>query len=271
MATMEAPTLPRANSIFELPHKKWRRRRVNSAMIERQEKEAATREAEAESRARASEYLTSFLLDSPWNDQLDQISIIWDSVPPMEELELYGELDEQQGTRNCRRLFKAVVVWDDLGHLLWKTLKEAADQRPEPLHSHTTPPSPSPKRESLDACDAINWWPSPAFNSRRASQETSHSGSGVSRGSITANSDSFAREYSTTTSFANSPFGGSASSLSCNPGSYPEYKSTSAESVPMERKGSDSITAMIPRAISQSCVSAVRKTFSVFGGEKNNS
>lgn len=225
------------------------------------------RQAEAESRSRACEYLTAFLLNSPWNDQLDQISIIWESVPSAEELESYGELDEQQGTRNCRRLFKAVVVWDDLGHLLWKTLKEAADQKPAPLDGQT-PPSPSTKRDSIDGCDVASWWHSPTFASRRASQETSHSSSYVSRGSITANSDSFSKEYSTTTSFDASRSGGSATSLSFDPGNYTEDKS--AGSVSMRRSRSDSMTAMIPRTISQSCVSAVKKTFGVFGDKQSS-
>lgn len=267
MATAAAPITGRSNNFFELPHKKWRRKRVNSALIEREEKEAAMRQAEAESRSRACEHLTAFLLSSPWNDQLDQISIIWDSVPSMEELESYGELDEQQGTRNCRRLFKAVVVWDDLGHLLWKTLKEAADQKPAPLDDQP-PPSPSPKRESTDGCDVTSWWHSPTFASRRASQETSHSSSCVSRGSITANSDSFSKEYSTATSFGTSPFGGSVTSLSFNPGNYTEDKS--AGSVPMRRNRSDSMTVMIPRAISKNCVSAVKKTFGVFGDKQTS-
>lgn len=242
MATLAPPLSPRQCSFFELPHKKWRRRRVTSDLLQQEERDRVAREAEMESRARACNYLSTFLHTSPWTDQLDQITIVWDSVPSMEELESYGELDEKEGTRNCRRLFKAVVVWDEVGHLLWQTLKDAAQQQQQ------TSPVSLPmiiERTSTDGADA--WWHAPPeYGFRRGSHETSHS-SLASRGSGTTNPFSLDRDYSTFSSLSSSP---------CEP--------SFMASVNHNRKRSDSLSAMIPRAISHSCVSAVKKTFGVF-------
>ncbi|KAM0664557.1 hypothetical protein ACQRIU_006415 [Beauveria bassiana] len=237
------PLSPRqCGSLFELPHKKWRRRRITSDLMEQEERDRAAREADMESRARACNYLSTFLHSSPWTDQLDQITIVWDSVPSMEELESYGELDEKEGTLNCRRLFKAVVVWDEVGHLLWRTLKDAAQQEQQPS------PAALPtvvEHNSTDSTDT--WWHAPHDRSfRRGSQETSHS-SLASRSSAATDPFSLARDYTTFTSLSSSP---------CENG----FMVTADQT----RRRSDSLSAMIPRAISHSCVSAVKKTFSVF-------
>ncbi|XWW94893.1 hypothetical protein V2A60_002842 [Cordyceps javanica] len=176
MATLTPPLSPRRHSggFFELPHKKWRRRRMTINLMQQEERDRAAREAEMASRTRACNYLTTFLHSSPWTDQLDQITIVWDSVPAMEELESYGDLDEKEGTRNCRRLFKAVVVWDEVGHLLWQTLKAASQQRRalEPAAPVAEPMDIA--RTSTDGSDA--WWHSPLGHcSRRGSQETTNS------------------------------------------------------------------------------------------------
>lgn len=210
--------------------------------MEQEERNRAAGEADMESRARACNYLSTFLHSSPWTDQLDQITIVWDSVPSMEELESYGELDEKEGTLNCRRLFKAVVVWDEVGHLLWRTLKDAAQQEQQP--SPTALPTVI-EHNSTDSTDA--WWHAPHDRSfRRGSQETSHS-SLASRSSAATDPFSLARDYTTFTSLSSSP---------CENG----FMVTADQT----RRRSDSLSAMIPRAISHSCVSAVKKTFSVF-------
>lgn len=194
-----------------------------------------------ESRARACNYLSTFLHSSPWTDQLDQITIVWDSVPSMEELDSYGELDEKEGTRNCRRLFKAVVVWDEVGHLLWQTLKAAAQQR-QPLDGAVPI---TIEQTSIDATDI--WWHVPLDHSfRRGSQETSHS-SLASRGSVTASPFSFDRDYTAFSSLSSSP---------CDK----SFMTATSQT----RKRNDSLSATIPRVISQSCVSAVKKTFGAF-------
>ncbi|KAJ6788938.1 hypothetical protein PWT90_05189 [Aphanocladium album] len=240
MAMLAPPLSPRqCGGFFELPHKKWRRRRITSDLVQQEERDRVAREAEMESRARACNYLTTFLHSSPWTDQLDQITIVWDSVPSMEELESYGELDEKEGTRNCRRMFKAVVVWDEVGRLLWQTLKDAAQQQ-----QPTTGTLPMViERTSTD--DADTWWHAPPeYGFRRGSQETSHS-SLASRGSTTTNPFSLDRDYSTFSSLSSSP---------CDA----NFMAAASQT----RKRSDSLSAMIPRAIS--CVSAVKKTFGVF-------
>lgn len=210
--------------------------------MEQEERERAAFELEMESKARACNYLTTFLHSSPWTDQLDQITIVWDSVPTMEELESYGLLEEKEGTRNCRRLFKAVVVWDQLGHLLWQTLKDTAQQQqhqPTTFGSLVTSAAEAPSTDGAET-----WWHAPPENSfrrgsRRGSQDTSHSSLG-SRGSANTNPFStFERDYSTFSSLSSSP---------CEP-SYMGYANNS-------RKRSDSLSAMLPRAI--------KKTFGVF-------
>ncbi|KAK2932652.1 hypothetical protein FoTM2_007111 [Fusarium oxysporum f. sp. vasinfectum] len=51
-----------------------------------------------------------------------KISIAWENLPSLGELESFARLDKTAGTQACRRLFKAVVIWDDLGLDLWETL-----------------------------------------------------------------------------------------------------------------------------------------------------
>ncbi|OAA69649.1 hypothetical protein ISF_02919 [Cordyceps fumosorosea ARSEF 2679] len=240
MAMLAPPLSPQpAGGLFELPHKKWRRRRITSHLMRQEERDRAAREAEMESKARACNYLSTFLHSSPWSDQLEQITIVWDSVPPMEDLDSYGELDEEEGTRNCRRLFKAVVVWEEVGQLLWQTLRDTAQQR-QPLDGTVSAVTQPPSTDGADA-----WWHAPPdYSFRRGSQETSHS-SLTSRGSATASPLPFERDYSSFSSLSSSP---------CDP----SFMAAAAQS----RRRSDSLSAMIPRAIS--CVSAVRKTFGVF-------
>ncbi|KAM3506577.1 hypothetical protein MY10362_002279 [Beauveria mimosiformis] len=246
-----------------MPHKKWRRRRITS-YLQQEERDKAAREADMESRTRACNYLSTFLHSSPWTDQLDQITIVWDSVPSMEELESYGQLDEKEGTLNCRRLFKAVVVWDEVGHLLWRTLKDAVQQEQQPS------PAALPiviGHNSTDSTDA--WWHAPYDSSvRRGSQETSHS-SLASRSSATTDPSSLARDYTTdpfslARDYITDPFSlvrdyTTFTSLSSSP-----CENNFMAAVEQCRNRSDTLSAMIPRAISHSCVSAVKKTFSVF-------
>ncbi|PHH78970.1 hypothetical protein CDD80_5911 [Ophiocordyceps camponoti-rufipedis] len=115
-------------SFFQLPNKKRRQNRPVDHEDDGGE-QAAVLQEEASLRTQALVYLDDFLHNSKWTDQLDQITIVQEAVPTMPELNSYGDLDEKEGTRVCRRLFKAVVVWDELGHHLWRTLRAASDQR----------------------------------------------------------------------------------------------------------------------------------------------
>jgi hypothetical protein len=83
------------------------------------------------SRARACAFVDDFIRRSPWVDQFEDhvIAVHWDLIPTMEELETYGDLEAGEGTRACRRFFRAVVVWDDLGRGLWERLRLAAEQK----------------------------------------------------------------------------------------------------------------------------------------------
>ncbi|PFH59825.1 hypothetical protein XA68_11843 [Ophiocordyceps unilateralis] len=115
-------------SFFQLPNKKRRQNRPIEHDDDVSEQTAVLQE-EASLRTQALVYLDDFLHNSKWTDQLDQIAIVQEAVPTMPELNSYGDMDEKEGTRVCRRLFKAVVVWDELGHNLWRTLRAASEQR----------------------------------------------------------------------------------------------------------------------------------------------
>ncbi|GJN73756.1 hypothetical protein ACCO45_004363 [Purpureocillium lilacinum] len=116
-------------SFFQLPTTK-RRNKQTRLMEQQQMEQAAAAHEHATLRAQAWLYLNDFLDTSPdWSEMREQIAIVCEAVPTMPELNSYGELDEKEGTVACRRLFKAPVVWDRLGHSLWKTLREAAEQR----------------------------------------------------------------------------------------------------------------------------------------------
>ncbi|KAG6010203.1 hypothetical protein E4U21_007680 [Claviceps maximensis] len=132
MATTATPIPIRHHNhpFFELPHKKRKQRRL----LEEEQRQKALLEAEEQSRSLAWNYIVDFLHASEWCDQVDQITVVYEAVPTMEELESYGELDEKEGTRASRKLFKAPVVWDELGHGLWKLLSAAAAEQKQRRH-----------------------------------------------------------------------------------------------------------------------------------------
>lgn len=151
LATTATPIPVRHHSttFFELPHKKRRQRRL----IEEEQRQRALLEAEEESRTRAWNYVVEFLQASQWRHQMGQITVVYEAVPTMEELESYGDLDEKQGTRTCRKLFKAPVVWDELGHGLWKVLSAAAEQKlPAVVEEPVKPAAPVCWNNSFAAC-----------------------------------------------------------------------------------------------------------------------
>ncbi|KAM4063522.1 hypothetical protein HRG_011371 [Hirsutella rhossiliensis] len=117
---------PSPSSFFQLP---TRRRKQTRLMEQQKSEQAAVLQEELSLRTQAWVYLEDFLHNSQWSDQMDRITIVRDAVPTMPELNAYGDLDEKEGTRACRRLFKAVVIWDELGHSLWGTLRAASEQR----------------------------------------------------------------------------------------------------------------------------------------------
>ncbi|KHN95908.1 uncharacterized protein MAM_06270 [Metarhizium album ARSEF 1941] len=149
------PVRCHGTTLFELPLKKRKQRRL----LEQEQRRRALLEAEEASRSEAWCYIVEFLQQSEWCDQMDQIAVASDAVPTMHDLVSYGFLDEKEGTIACRRLFKAPVVWDELGHGLWKVLRSVADQ----------------KRAALDEVARANAWnavaeaSSSATSSRRSS------------------------------------------------------------------------------------------------------
>ncbi|OAQ74245.1 hypothetical protein VFPPC_13156 [Pochonia chlamydosporia 170] len=168
------PIRHHSTTFFELPLKKRKQRRI----LEEEERRRALLEAEEESRSEAWNYIIEFLEVSEWCDQMDQITVVYDAVPTMEELGAYGFLDEKEGTIACRRLFKAPVVWDELGHGLWKLLRSVADQKRAALEEVA---KANPWNSASEASNSVA---SPRrSSSRRASQDscaTTMSGESVS-------------------------------------------------------------------------------------------
>lgn len=198
-----------------------------------------------ESRRWVRTYLVNFLQNCDWNDQLDNISIAWESVPSMQDLESYGMMNESEGTRACRKLFKAAVIWDDLGHALWKALRAAYEERQE---SSSGASSPAPSRGN----DTAN-------SSARASMESSNS-----RYNFTSSAQSEAAySYTNTTSRAFPP-----NSFSNRTQSVSSMGSGSSEPATRQRSNSRSLAVSRSFAIScNSAASAVKRAF----GDKSSS
>lgn len=178
MAASATPIPIRSHSttFFELPLKKRKQRRL----LEQEQRQRALLEAEEDSRSEAWTYIIEFLEASEWRDQTGQITVVYDAVPTMDGLVSYGFLDEKEGTIACRRLFKAPVVWDELGRGLWKALRSVADQRRAALEEVAR----ANAWNSAAASEASNSLPgSRRSSSRRASEDscaTTLSGASVS-------------------------------------------------------------------------------------------
>ncbi|KAL2206940.1 hypothetical protein CC79DRAFT_1358713 [Sarocladium strictum] len=131
-----------------------------NALLDQANREAAMQHTAQSQAAQASRdvahsYLERFLETSEWKDHVGQVGIIEEAVPTMEELEEYGTLDEADGTRACRKMFKAVVVWEQVGHSLWERLRDEVrdNQGVEEARVAETPTAPTqpedaPRRQS---------------------------------------------------------------------------------------------------------------------------
>lgn len=237
------PRSSRANSIFEKPKMKWKQRRGGSITEEIDPATLSGYEYDT-NKAMSGKYLTNFLQQSQWTDQLDQITIVWDHVPAFEELESYGDLDESDGTRACRRLFKAVVVWDELGNSLWKALRDLADNKHEALY--TTRPMISVEDDDDGSADGRYFqdvgFTTTIFNSSRTSQESS--GARRSLSTSDSNWDQCPCSY-------------------CKSGSG-LFRSKTDSAKTSHRKRSGSVSSHMARTIGSNCANVVRKALGVF-------
>ena len=267
-AAVASPQLPRTHKGLELPiHKlKYRRRDTDDDSERRraEQREEAAQRGEEVSRARARAYLNDFLEKSEWGTRMNQFTVDWDAVPTMEELESYGGLDETEGTRACRKLFRAVVVWDELGNSLWQRLKITSKQKKDALKGlgpmlMMGVVGDDGRRES-DSSDKSS------KSSRRARSSSRESSSQHSR---TASQQSFknrasrsktmpSRQASQDCLFEESP-DQSDYSHDLDETSRPEEQNE----LPQQRPG-------FQRIISQNCASAVRKTLGVFGDGRSS-
>ena len=249
---------------------------------------AAAAEEQATLRAQAWLYLHDFIDSSPiWSEMSSQITIVRDEVPTMPELNSYGELDEKEGTRACRRLFKAVVVWDELGHNLWKTLRDAAEQRAEARKQFETP-------EWFASLDGFSDDYAEQGVSRRADRR--RRGSEDSWRSVaSSHSSSLSKKQSSSSSSSSSAAAAAASSasslslssscarltkrLSSASSSRRGSSDTDHEQQQQQARGPGAADvadaakchherSAIPRIISHNCVSVVRRTLGVFADSR---
>ncbi|KZZ98547.1 hypothetical protein AAL_03065 [Moelleriella libera RCEF 2490] len=167
MAAAAATPIPirqLSHPFFESPFKRRKQRRL----IEKELQQRIILEAEEESRSQAWNYVVEFLHTSEWCDQLEQIAVNYDAMPTMVELESYGALDEKEGTRACRKLFKAPVVWDELGRGLWKVLS-------------TSPQHKAPAPVVVEVPNTVQWRDSFGGGSTEISNSTNSSRRSSSR------------------------------------------------------------------------------------------
>ncbi|CAM1505770.1 Fc.00g114070.m01.CDS01 [Cosmosporella sp. VM-42] len=107
--------------LFDRPKLRKQQREVKARMQDKLREQAAL-EAQEIAKFETFDFLMGFLHGSEWKDLSDSITIAWDVLPTMQELQTLGRLDKVEGTRACRKLFKVAVVWDDLGCSLWERL-----------------------------------------------------------------------------------------------------------------------------------------------------
>ncbi|KAF5025782.1 hypothetical protein F66182_2115 [Fusarium sp. NRRL 66182] len=170
--TSNVPKVP----LFGNPMRRKQKQQQEQEQKDKEEKLRlqALEEAEFATKAETSDFLLYYLERSPFRDQSDLISIAWENLPSLGELQTYARLDKIAGTHACRRLFKAVVIWDDLGHDLWETL------------SSTFKPQDEQEDDDDDLLDGLyeeSGWdyvnaqePRSRASSRASSSETSTSG-----------------------------------------------------------------------------------------------
>ncbi|KAI5459400.1 hypothetical protein BGZ63DRAFT_426674 [Mariannaea sp. PMI_226] len=144
-------------------HRKRKQRRQEEERAQIAILERAALEAEEYAKDETYEFLESWLESSMWSDQMEQISITREALPSIDRLWAYGDLAETEGTHACRKLFKAVVIWDDLGHGLWQTLKNDSrrwsrsnSQQDEELYlsAYSTPRSRGTSPSSLGSASS---------------------------------------------------------------------------------------------------------------------
>ncbi|KAK5996465.1 hypothetical protein PT974_01799 [Cladobotryum mycophilum] len=256
------------NIHYSSPEKPQKRRRLNRKAMEQELREQEMREEAMQrqeaSRSMALEYLEEFLDNSEWSERRDYISIIYDAVPTMEELVSFGGLDEKEGTRACRRMFKAVVIWDELGHNLWEVLNASSDTR-------------RPSIDDAAAADTVAAdfdTASTIVPSRRTSEDSSLSSrasfwSTPSRSSSTSEKQPRRKWYSrpsTPVSRRSSVASSESKHLCecCAARCQPSELATLSEPQVYETPRSTSSTSFkstLPKIISENCASALRRTW----------
>lgn len=256
MTTIAAPLLARhTSSLFQLSAAKDR---IHSRLQGQLQSENAALREEVMLRGQAWLYLEDFLRRSPWEDIMDQIAIVRDAVPTMPELNSYGGLDEEEGTKACRRLFKAVVVWDELGHSLWETLRAASEQRRLAQRQFE-------QAAALDACADDDFYISASRRSSRRASGASDA-SDASEGSVDSTHSTACEKRQQRPLLKLTKKLGSSSSRRGSSESSRERCSCCAANQQQARLSHEGGSrSAIPKMISHNCASAVRRTLGVIG------
>ncbi|KAF7555215.1 hypothetical protein G7046_g6614 [Stylonectria norvegica] len=267
MATVAPATGPHPKvALFDRPKK---RKQLREAEERRQEvlRKQAAQDAKDALKFETMDFLTSFLENSPFRDLAEQITITWEALPKLDELETYGELDKTEGTRACRKLFKAAVIWDDLGLCLWERLSSRAEERSkrrEPKMEAVLEEEYTWEEELLEqerrASASSNAVPRMARHHSRSSR-SSHDSGASSRSRQTSsdreNEKALVNIVSTEVT-VRSPAAEIADMVA------------KTRSTCIARRSADPLISAVhrhhlPRMITNNCASAVRKTMDAFG------
>lgn len=253
--------------LFHLKHRRREADHHSEHTLLDQRDEAAHR-TEDVSRGRSKAYLNDFLAKSEWGSRMNQFTVIWDAVPTMEELERYGELDETEGTRMCRKLFRAVVVWDELANSLWKALRTKSEQKKAALKGLGPMLRMGVVGDDKDAEQLQT-------RDRRSRHGSTSRSSSTSR--IRASSQHSLRKLRSKRSMA--VFAPSREIDEPEP--VPQMPNVTGEDAQQVEAGENYVAASsspkrqqprsrpaIPRLISQNCATAVRRTLGAFGDDR---
>lgn len=233
---------------------KWKQRRGGS-ITEEIDPSSLSGYGYDNEKALSGRYLTNFLQQSCWNDQLDQISIVWDYVPAFNELKRYGHLDEVEGTRACRRLVKAPVVWDQVGNSLWKSLKALGEDSQLSMNSSNT------ELSKYELCGEEDFEDDGSADGRYF-QDIAFSTNMFGRPRVSHESFCAPRSFSTSDS--------AWDQCSCTHCKSDLLRSHSGPANVQDRKRSGSISSNRARALGANCANALRRAFGMLGDKRDS-
>ena len=255
MATV-TPT-PAHIPLFDRPKHRKQQREVKARMQDKL-REQAELEAQEIAKFETFDFLMGFLHGSEWKDLSDSITIAWDVLPTMQELQTYGRLDKVEGTRACRKLFKVAVVWDDLGCSLWERLSGNAARNKSISSQDTIWEEESNAETEFDQDCTCSDTAVPSLS--RCQSKSSRTSRGSTSSSRSRHTSSERREERTSDK-------ASTGHCKCRNPKHPGRRSTeplpgNSDTQSLQHKDS---RKGLPRLLSNNCANAVKRTLGGFG------